>query len=271
MAEKNTLEQEARNHLDEIGYSQFQLSCKEEKTSHGIEAMIDCRDFKIEITHDPEWKEMYERAKQKHTERKGNKSHGLFSRLFKRKANSGNETGEQESPYGSPEDVLRAVILHEHGHWAYCPFDMEYFEAILDATARGLKDAGVKEDEIKQRIFSKANEFEDIVDNCALAVEHPETRKGRSMKYLREAFVKDEDKPSLPAGYAVFAGVQMKIFNPDADFAKDYCKDYDEKAKPALESVLMAFGKELQLVLFCHKRKFNRGRDWKACKPLEKL
>lgn len=246
MAEKNTLEQEARKHLDEIGYSQFQLSCKEEKTSHGIEAKIDCRDFKIEITHDPEWKEMYESARQNHAARKSNKSRGLFSRLFKRKANPGNEADEG-AIYGSPDDVLRAVILHEHGHWAYCPFDMAHFETILDATARGLRDAGVKEAEIKQRIFSKANEFEDIVDNCALAVEHPETRKGRSMKYLREAFVKDENKPSLPAGYAVFTDVQMRIFNPNADFAKDYCKDYDEKAKPALENVLMAFGKELQL------------------------
>ncbi|MDI6738362.1 MAG: vWA domain-containing protein, partial [Nanoarchaeota archaeon] len=134
-----------------------------------------------------------------------------------------------------------------HGHWAYCPFDMEHFEAILNATAKGLKDAGVKEDEIKQRVYSKANEFEDIVDNCVLAVEHPDTRKGRSMKYLREAFAKDENKPSLPAGYAVFADVQMRIFNPNADFAKDYCKDYDKKAKPVLEEVLMAFGKELQL------------------------
>ena len=78
MDEKNTPEEEARKHLDEIGYSQFQLSCKEEKTSHGIEAKIDCRDFKIEITHDPEWKEMYESARQNHAARKSNKSRSLF-------------------------------------------------------------------------------------------------------------------------------------------------------------------------------------------------
>jgi len=117
---------------------------------------------------------------------------------------------------------------------------------ILDAVSRGLKDAGLDESKIKQKIYRTANEFEDIVDNCSLAIDHKETIKGRSLKYLREVFL-DEKKPNLNSSYAVFADIQMKIFNPKADFAKDYCPNYNKEAKPIIDSVLMAFGKELQL------------------------
>lgn len=246
MADKITLEQEAGKYLDEIGYSQFQLSCKEEKTSHGIEAMIDNRDFRIQIYYDPDWRGIFERAKSMHLQNVGNRTRRSLIARLKSKYDA-KAVKKAETAYGTPDDALKAVTYHEHGHWAYCPFDLEHFETIVDATARGLRDAGIKEDDIKQRVYSKANEFEDIVVNCVLAVEHPETRKGRSLKYLREAFVKDETKPSLGMGYALFADCQMRIFNPDADFAKDYCKDYDKEVKPVLEQVLMAFGKELQL------------------------
>ena len=240
MRTKVNIEKEARMHLDEIGYSQFQLKCIEKQTAHGLEAAILNDTYEVNIEYDPDWRGMFERAKASHLSRKKKSIFKIFRKESRINASEFNET------YGTPEDVLKSVTLHEHGHWRYCPYDKNHFEMILDAVSRGLKDAGLDESKIKQKIYRTANEFEDIVDNCSLAIDHKETIKGRSLKYLREVFL-DEKKPNLNSSYAVFADIQMKIFNPKADFAKDYCPNYNKEAKPIIDSVLMAFGKELQL------------------------
>jgi len=234
---KKILKQEARKHLDSLGYSQFQLECKEKQTPHGLEALIKIENYAIEITHDPNWESLFETAKQLHFKNKPKKW------LFSKKQNKIMD----EKAYGDAYDVLESVTKHEHGHWRYCPFDIEHFETILDAVSRGLQDAGLNIEKENQEVFSKANEFEDIVVNCALAIDEPNTVQGRSLKYLREAFVDKKKKPSLPESYAVFVDVQMRLINSKAEIARKYCKDYDKKVKPVVDSILMAFGEKLQL------------------------
>ncbi|MBU2590382.1 MAG: VWA domain-containing protein [Nanoarchaeota archaeon] len=238
---QKTIEQETRKHLDNLGYSQFQLECKEKQTPHGLEALIKNENYAIEINYDPDWKNLFERAKQLHIKNKI-KPRGIKT-FFSKKQN----VVLDEKAYGDAYNVLEAVIKHEHGHWRYCPFDMEYFEEILNAVSKGLRDAGLNVEKDSNEVFSKSNEFEDIIVNCALAIDEPSTVQGRSLKYLREAFVENEKNPRLPESYAVFVDVQMRLINSKATIAKDYCKDYDKKVKPVVDSVLMAFGKELQL------------------------
>lgn len=251
----NSIEPIARKHLNDLGYSQFQLVCTEKQTPHGLEAMINNDTYKIDIFYAPDWREQYDGIRRLHLARKQTQSPGKFNKLVSRlsrknKISSGitpEELKKIENAYGNSSDVLQSVTYHEHGHWSVCPFDLEHLETILDSVSRGLRDSGLDENIVKQRTWGKANEFEDIVVNCALALDYPSTVKGRGLKYLREAFVPNEKKPCLPASYSVFADVQMRLINPAADFAEDYCKEYKKEVKPIVDKILMAFGKKHQL------------------------
>lgn len=256
----NSFETDARKHLDNLGYSQFQLVCSPKQTPHGLEAIIDIVDYKITLSYDPNWRGMFERAKELHLSKKreliAQSSDSIIHRLFGKVTKSLDSAERlkleemlklEESAYGDSSDVLESVVYHEHGHWSICPFDMEHFEVILDKTAKGLRDGGLDEGAAKQNTLDKANNFEDIIVNCVLALDYPNTVKGRSLKFLREAFAGNEKKPALPASYGVFVDVQMRLINQSATFVRDYCKDYDKNCKPVSDEVLMAFGKNHQL------------------------
>lgn len=128
-----------------------------------------------------------------------------------------------------PEEKLAYnVAKHEFSHWDTCPFDVEYYEEILEGVSKGLDRAGFNKKDIEHYSFEVANQFMDIIVNSIAACKDKEFVVGRGLKYLTVAHA---NKKKCTKGFALFADCQMKLYQNQDFFrklAERFCKDYKE-------------------------------------------
>jgi hypothetical protein len=138
--------------------------------------------------------------------------------------------------------IVAAALKHEKSHWEVCPIDIEYLEAILDGTSRGLKNSGLFDDnEIKEYTPYVVNMFTDIIVNSVIGLKEYEKDflEGIELFYLKEAYLARKSN-NEPYYYAIFVDTQMKMYqNSDRarELAKKFIKDYSEVEKASRSAI----------------------------------
>ncbi len=115
-----------------------------------------------------------------------------------------------------PELMATSSAYHEYGHWDKCPFDIDYFEEILDGVSKGLKEVGIDKDKIEVRALDIANAFMDFLVNSMYAFEDEEFKMGIGSLYLTVGVISKK----FSDGYALFVDVQSKLYQDKKLFRK---------------------------------------------------
>jgi hypothetical protein len=177
-------EQVIRDYLKSEGWDViYKLDVKRVREEHLINAFIDMDDWTISVRLDPQYERKLESCCS------GFKIDHVAER------------------------AACAAIKHEFGHWEKCPFDVDYFEEIMDGVSTGLKSAGIAKEKIPELTFPIANMFMDLVVNTLYGLEDDEFRLGMYAFYLKEANLKKGGiGKGYPDGYGIFVDVQSKLY-----------------------------------------------------------
>ena len=140
------IEQLVKRVLREKNWSStYMFNLNRQETPHLIEAAINTHSWEIQLTVDPE-------IEKKAVQSFPNNTEDVLS------------------------DMIYMVLSHEKGHWEYCPFDIEYFEAIYSGVSDAITQEWNKDyvDKFAPRI---ANQFMDIIVNTNLAFKDREKKR----------------------------------------------------------------------------------------------
>jgi hypothetical protein len=189
--------------------------------------------WKIHITVDPQADKLDQILK--------NFNNGAVAKLL----------GRQKQNYFSGKDnlgnMLHTIIMHEIGHWKYCPFDIDSEEEIVSGVSEGLERAGFSKEKVQQYVFWVENMFLDIIDNVM------NTYKARNDKRYIDGFLAFYAKAGLMQEYSdsmyIFVDTIAKLAVDDSEM-REFAASFNPRAsklRQATNSSLKIFTEDALL------------------------